>query len=113
MSWSVWNVAVPEAGVPQHDTMNYVMAAIDRTAEDSPTYRAQLDVPEVKDQVIAAACALDELIASGAVGKGPWTANLSGHANPGHERGGDYGAESINVTLTNATPTGQPMATTS
>lgn len=53
---------------------------------------------------------LDEAIASGAVGSGPWTANLSGHANPGHERGENYGSETLTVTLVNATPTGQPMA---
>lgn len=49
MSWSVWNVAIPEAGVPTRDTMALVLQAIDRTAEDSPTYRAQFDQVEVKE----------------------------------------------------------------
>lgn len=111
MSWSVWNVAIPEAGAPTRDTVALVFGAIDRTDEDSPTY-PKWEVTEVKEQLEAACAALDELIASGAVGAGPWTANLSGHANPGHERREGFAAESINVTLVDATPTGKPMATT-
>lgn len=112
MSWSVWNVAIPKVGEPTKDTMDLVLEAIDRTAEDSPTYRAQFDQAEVKDQLAAAAAALDELINSEAVGVGPWTANLSGHATPGHERREGYGVESITVTLVDATPTGSPAAAT-
>ena len=100
MSWSVWNVPVPGFGAPTRDTEALVRAAIDRTAETSgPTYRQAFDAAEVQEQLAAASAALDELVASGAVGTGPWTANLSGHANPGHQRQGDYGPDSITVTL--------------
>jgi hypothetical protein len=110
VSWSVWNVPIPARGEPTRDTRALVQEAIDRTAEDSPTYRHAFDAQEVQNQLAAASAALDELIGRGAVGTGPWTANLSGHANPGHARRSGYAADSITVTLVNATPIGDPAA---
>lgn len=104
MSWSIWSVPLPAAGAPTRDTMALVLQVVNATAEDSPTYKAQFERPEVKDQVVAACAMLDEAVASGAVGDGPFTANLSGHANPGHQRQGDYGSDSITVTLVAAAP---------
>ena len=72
MSWSIYSVPVPEEG---KDTMDSVL---DRAAGSNPAYRQTFEAAEVKDQVAAAVAALDELMASGAVGPGPFLANLSG-----------------------------------
>lgn len=92
MSWSLYTVPVPQAG----------KETIDAVLDHAKGAGVQFDHDETKDQVAAAAAALDELIKSGAVGKGPYFADLYGHANPGHESKPGYVDDTITVSLRQA-----------
>jgi hypothetical protein len=79
MSWILYTVPVPQAG----------KETIDAVLDHAKGAGVQFDSDETKDQVAAAAAALDELIQSGAVGDGPFFADLGGHANPDHKAPGE------------------------
>ena len=92
MSWSLYTVPVPQAG----------KETIDAVLDHAKGAGVVFDTDETRDQVAAAASALDTLIQSGAVGTGPYFADLSGHANPDHEPRTGYAPESIHVSLRQA-----------
>lgn len=55
---------------------------------------------ETGAQFRAAVAAAAALVASGALGAGPFTVNVSGHANPGHEDMPGWATDCISVNVT-------------
>ena len=85
MSWSTHARVATKAQAREH---------IERDTELAPNYHAP---QESLEQLQAAKVAAISLIESGAVGEGPFSVNLSGHANPAHGDVQGYATDLIYV----------------
>lgn len=98
MSWNIYSIPVPADGRSVAESAKALLSA----AERGQGGYADLENPAVVAQIEAAGAAVEGLIASGAVGKGPFTANLSGHANPEHKPLTGWANDTITVSLTHS-----------
>jgi hypothetical protein len=73
--------------------------AADKIAALEIPYAIQHAVQETNEQVAAAKKAATLLIESGALGEGPFTVNLSGHANAGHTQSLGWSQDSISINV--------------
>lgn len=89
MSWSLHTIPVPGEGKTIRESVE-----AHRLASG-----AVVDSPEEEEQVTAATGVLEDLINSGALGEGPFFADLSGHANPDHKPRPGYVSDTVTVSV--------------
>jgi len=98
MSWSIIGIPVPEQGktiAESVESKRSAQCSVEGITQD-------LDSAEVRDQLAAAASAIEALIKSGSCGAGPFIANVNGHANPGHAPRIGWVNDFVSVTLQRA-----------
>lgn len=91
-----WSFGVGKTPVAEFD------AAIDAAAQDYKQALAESDwqpTAEATAAVEQAVAAAKAIVASGVVGSGTVTANLSGHANPGHAPASGYANDCVTVSV--------------
>jgi nicotinamide mononucleotide (NMN) deamidase PncC len=82
-----------------------VYLVVERAAEEYFKSRTEEGVTEMVEQAQECAAAVESIVSTGLVGlEGPWRANLSGHANPGHKRREGWGNDSISISVMQVNP---------
>lgn len=88
-----WGISIPET--TQAEVAEHLRKAVD-------DYKAGLTdslSTEAEGQIEAAAKAFADVVATGALGGGPVTGSLSGHANPGHKPKPGWAGDAISVSV--------------
>lgn len=98
MSWSVYGITYEEDGNSN---------LLDMVYESAKEKGIKLDGEGVEEQVVTAVDAALWGIRSGAVGDGPFTVSIAGHANPGHKPTAGYANDFLTCTVTQV---GKPAA---